>query len=77
MLAPDVAAPAVALGPAEGDQFSLRVLRHTCASRLVQNHVALLVANDWLRHKALTRTIGYAHRAPKNLLDAARVLEVA
>ena len=51
------------------------ICRHTCASRLVQNGVALPVIQKWLGHKTLQVTLRYAILAPSSLTDAARVLE--
>lgn len=52
-------------------------LRHTCASRLVQRGVDIRKVKDWLGHASITTTMRYAHLAPKDLFDAARLLEVA
>lgn len=57
---------------------TLHVMRHTCASRLAQSgEVDLLVIQKWLGHKTITVTQRYAHLIPKNLADAAQVLERA
>lgn len=57
---------------------TLHVMRHTCASRLAQSgQVDLLVIQKWLGHKTITVTQRYAHLIPKNLADAANVLERA
>lgn len=50
-------------------------LRHTCASRLVQRGVTLLVIKEWLGHKIITTTLRYACLCPTNLMDAVKVLE--
>lgn len=55
-------------------EFVLHVCRHTCASRLVQRGVSLLVVKEWLGHKSLSQTLVYAHLAPNNLQDAVKVL---
>jgi len=55
-------------------QFVLHVCRHTCASRLVQRGVSLLVVKEWLGHKSLSQTLVYAHLAPNNLQEAVKVL---
>ncbi len=57
------------------EQFVPYALRHTCASRLVQRGVHLQVVKEWMGHKAIQTTLRYAHLCPKNLLDAAKVLE--
>jgi integrase len=60
----------------EGDhQFVPHALRHTCASRLVQRGVELAVVKVWLGHASITTTERYAHLAPKQLDEAAQVLE--
>lgn len=60
---------------ADDKQFVVYALRHTCASRLVQRGVPLLVVKDWLGHKGIQVTIRYAHLSPTNLMEAVRVLE--
>jgi integrase len=57
------------------DQFVPHVLRHTCASRLVQRGVGIAVVQQWLGHKTIQITMRYAHLAPANLLAAVSVLE--
>ena len=56
-------------------QFIPHALRHTCASRLVQRGVSLLVVKEWMGHKSIVTTQRYSHLAAQNLFDAARVLE--
>jgi integrase len=63
------------LGLDADDQFVPHALRHTCASRLVQRGVTLLVVKVWMGHKSILTTQRYAHLAASNLLDAVRVLE--
>ena len=63
------------LGLEDDPQFVPHILRHTCACRLVQRGVRLEVVRDWLGLKSLAMTLRYARLAPKNLLEAARVLE--
>jgi len=53
----------------------IHILRHTCASRLVQRGVSLPVVQKWLGHKTITMTMRYAHLAPENLMAAVHVLE--
>jgi integrase len=52
--------------------YSPHTLRHTCASRMVQNGIPLAVIKEWLGHKSINMTMRYAHLLPGNqLLDAA------
>lgn len=53
------------------------VMRHTCASRLVQRGVDLLRVSKWMGHKAFTTTLGYAHLAPDDLDKCADVFDMA
>lgn len=50
------------------------VLRHTCASRLVQRGVDLYVVQKWLAHKNIQTTQRYAKLHPRNLQSAASIL---
>ncbi|QNN21228.1 site-specific integrase [Planctomycetales bacterium ZRK34] len=65
------------VGMAGDDQFVLHMLRHTCASRLVQRGVSLPVVKEFLGHKSIQTTMRYAHLAPRHLMDAVSVLEPA
>lgn len=51
------------------------VLRHTCASRLVQGNADILRVKDWLGHSSVVLTMRYAHLAPHDLFDIAPILE--
>lgn len=64
-----------ALGLQEDQQFVVHMLRHTCASRMVQRGVPLAVVQKWMGHKDITTTLRYAHLAPDSLLQAKRALE--
>ena len=57
------------------EQFIPHCLRHTCASRLVQRGVPILVVKEWLGHKSIEMTMRYAHLCPTNLEEAVKVLE--
>ena len=56
-------------------QWVIHMLRHTCASRLVQRGVPLLVVKDWMGHKTIQVTMRYAHLCPSNLASAVLALE--
>jgi integrase len=51
----------------EDPEWIIHMLRHTCASRLVQRGVPLAVVQKWMGHKSLTMTLRYAHLAPDSL----------
>ena len=57
------------------EEACLHALRHTCASRLVQAGVQIMVVQQWLGHKTLAMTLRYAHLAPINLLEAVKILD--
>lgn len=57
--------------------FVLYIARHTCASRMVQRGVPLLVIKEWLGHKQIEMTLRYAILAPTNLKAAVEVLQPA
>jgi integrase len=65
----------VAMGLEHDEQFIPHCLRHTCASRLVQRGVPLLVVQEWLGHKDIQMTMRYAHLCPSNMDEAVKVLE--
>jgi integrase len=66
-----------ALGFATDKHFIPYMLRHTCASRLVQSGVPIQVVQVWLGHKTFAMTLRYAHLSPANLLEAVKVLEAS
>jgi integrase len=51
------------------------ILRHTCASRLVQGGVDIRRVQMWLGHQTLTMTMRYAHLATNDLDACVGVLE--
>jgi integrase len=64
-----------AMGLDDDKQFIPHCLRHTCASRLVQRGVPILVVQEWLGHKTIQMTMRYSHLCPTNLEEAVKVLE--
>jgi integrase len=58
-----------------GTDAVLHCWRHTCASRLIQRGVPLVVAQQWLGHKTIQMTMKYSHLSPAHLSDAVRALE--
>jgi integrase len=56
-----------------GDDVIPHVMRHTCASRLVQSGVDIRRVQVWLGHSTIAMTMRYSHLAPDDLdvcLDA-------
>lgn len=51
------------------------VLRHTCASRLVQGGIDIRRVQMWLGHQTLSMTMRYAHLATNDLDSCVKVLE--
>lgn len=64
-----------AAGFADDVLMTPHVLRHTCASRLVQRGVDLKRVMVWLGHKDYKTTLRYAKLSPHHLQSAARILE--
>lgn len=50
-------------------QFVPHILRHTCASRLIQRGVPLVMVQKWLGHESIQSTMRYSHLAPNALFD--------
>jgi len=55
--------------------ITLHILRHTCASRLVQRGVNIYVVSKWLGHSSVRTTERYAKLAPDTLSLALAALE--
>ena len=64
-----------AMGLDEDPQFCVHMLRHTCASRLVQNGVDLPIVQAWMGHSNIQTTMRYAHLAPNSLQKGKEALE--
>ena len=62
------------LGYADKKFYTIHLCRHTCASRLVQRGVPILLVKDWLGHEDIENTMIYAHLAPKALPSVVEVL---
>lgn len=64
-----------AMGLSDDPQFVFHCLRHTCASRLVQNGVPLAVVQAWMGHATIVTTMRYAHLSPDSLMVGLQALE--
>lgn len=64
------------MGMDDDKQFVVHMLRHTCASRMVQRGVPLAVVKEWMGHADISTTMRYAHLAPSSLLQGKEALEV-
>ena len=62
------------LGYADKKFYTIHLCRHTCASRLAQRGVPILLIKDWLGHEDIENTMIYAHLAPKALHSVVEVL---
>ena len=63
------------LGMDDDPQFVVHMLRHTCASRMVQRGVNLAVVQQWMGHSNISTTLRYAHLAPDSLAVGREALE--
>ena len=66
-----------AVGLGDDKDVVPHVLRHTCASRLVQGGIDIRRVQMWLGHQTLTMTMRYAHLASHDLDMCVPVLERA
>jgi len=58
-------------------QFIPHMLRHTCASRLVQRGIPVYTVQMWMGHSHQATTARYAHLSPSTLFQAVAVLNRA
>ena len=63
------------MGLEDDAQFVPHILRHTCASRLVQNGIPLPMVQAWMGHSSMQSTIRYSHLAPTSLYNVVDALE--
>jgi len=64
-----------AVGKAKIEDFHFHDLRHTFATRLVQNGIDIYVVKELLGHKTITMTMRYAHHYPESLRHGVEVLD--
>lgn len=57
------------------DNFHFHDLRHTFATRLIQNGIDIYVVKELLGHKTITMTMRYAHHYPESLRHGVEVLD--
>jgi integrase len=60
---------------ADCPDVTLHILRHTCASRLVQRGIPIYTVSKWLGHSSVKVTERYAKLAPDSLAGALAALE--
>lgn len=63
------------MGKTDDERWTPHILRHTCASRLVQAGVDLRRVQKWMGHKSIQVTLRYANLAPGDLDMAVGALE--
>ncbi|MGE0501393.1 MAG: tyrosine-type recombinase/integrase [Rhizobiaceae bacterium] len=63
------------IGLGADEQVVPHILRHTCASRLVQGGIDIRRVQTWLGHQTLQMTMRYAHLATNDLDPGVAVLE--
>ena len=65
----------VKLGYKKEDEITPHILRHTCASRLIQRGADLYTVQKYLGHSTIKVTERYAHLQPDKLREASNLLE--
>ena len=65
------------MGLADDGAVVPHVLRHTCASRLVQGGIDIRRVQMWLGHQTLQMTMRYVHLATHDLDSCLAVIEHA
>jgi integrase len=63
------------VGLGDDSQVVPHILRHTCASRLVQGGIDIRRVQMWLGHQTLQMTMRYAHLATNDLDSCVNVLD--
>jgi integrase len=63
------------MGLLDDPQFVPHILRHTCASRLMQAGVPMPEVQKWLGHSSISETMRYSHLAPDSIFNAVLALE--
>ncbi len=64
-----------AQGYTDDPDYVPHMLRHTCATRLVQRGVDLRIVKEWMGHSTITTTMRYAHLATGLLANARDLLQ--
>lgn len=64
------------LGYGDDTQLVPHALRHTCASRLAQRGVSMMVIKEWMGHSNIKTTMRYTHLSPTDLQNAAKILSL-
>jgi integrase len=63
------------LGFADDPQWVIHMLRHTCASRLVQGGAQIQYVKEWLGHATISITMRCAHLSPTSLDKLMAILD--
>lgn len=66
----------IALGYANDKEFVAHTVRHTVATRLLENGWDVVKVRDWLGHKDIKTTAKYLHLVTRNMEDGAAFLAV-